>query len=313
MATMTPEDDAAAQKAIELRSEDKREDAVGILLPLTQKYSENYGMRWYTAGVLSELGRYSEAVGLLKEALCIKPSFTRAAGLLVSMYENLHDYESALQEMKRFMKIKNSKDFRETVMFFLEAQHDNPACASVLEQLRAELAQHDFYREALQAVDDFFADDAEPMTKMVPADRALFMNVLELPHEDKGEDALAILLPLVQKYTDSYTLRWAAAITLWNLGRFREAVDMLNDALRINPSYTRASDLRVLLYRELGAYESAAAEVKRFIRIKDSIVYRASVKLFLDCEEDNPACANVLDDLREEIAKHDFYREALGK
>jgi tetratricopeptide (TPR) repeat protein len=112
---LTPRDDVLCSKAIKLKDRGDFSGARDILLDLVQRYPKNGGLHWFLGHLYWRLGRLDLAVESFAAATKIVPGSERASlGLFHCLWKQGRQVE-ALDEVKRFLALADSEDYREII------------------------------------------------------------------------------------------------------------------------------------------------------------------------------------------------------
>jgi predicted Zn-dependent protease len=99
-------------RAVKLHHAGKTTDAVVILEELARRYRKSAPVAGYLAGLYYEQGRFERAARWFKRATTLAPKSELASlGLFHSLWK-LRDGEKAISEMRRFLRIVDSSEYK---------------------------------------------------------------------------------------------------------------------------------------------------------------------------------------------------------
>jgi predicted Zn-dependent protease len=102
-------------EAVKLKDTGELEAARGLLLELSIKDPRSAAIALMLGDVCGKMSRFDEAIAALRRAVDLAP---KSEGVSLNLFHYLWDLgkkNEALEEVKRFMSVGDSKDYREIV------------------------------------------------------------------------------------------------------------------------------------------------------------------------------------------------------
>ncbi len=109
---ISQEDDLQFKKAIKLRDKGKFQEALNILEKLLPKHPKRPALLVLLADTHWEIGNFESAVDFFRSATAIRPRTEFVSLGLFHCLRDMGKQEEALDEAKRFMAIKDSKEYK---------------------------------------------------------------------------------------------------------------------------------------------------------------------------------------------------------
>ncbi|MCC2684061.1 MAG: hypothetical protein K0R75_960 [Paenibacillaceae bacterium] len=163
------------------------------------------------AGILSEMGNYSESNAILQKILTdIDYSMTECHFYMANNFANMEDYESAEKALTKYLENDPNGQFleeSEEMMELLSYELERPLSVSYIKS-REGLFEHDKARALLE--------------------------------EGKFSEAVRILERLVKKHNDFYAARNNLALAYYYIGQFEKALTTIRDVLSDDPGNLHA-------------------------------------------------------------------------
>lgn len=109
------EDEISIERAMSLRNEDKRKEALEILIPLAQKYKNSSVLNGLIGMNYSELENHELSAFYFKKTTRLNPNSELASlGLFHSLWD-LSKYKDAFKEMDNFLSKNKAKLYKVTL------------------------------------------------------------------------------------------------------------------------------------------------------------------------------------------------------
>jgi tetratricopeptide (TPR) repeat protein len=139
---ISPGDQLIIDAFFELKEQEEHELALRVLLPLKDKYPQNYAILFLLGATQYELKNYDQAIVHLKEALKIKPTHMLASLTLIHSLAPQNKWQVALAELRRFLSGKSEK--REEHILLLKELMEGKENFSTSEKAAIEKLGEDF-------------------------------------------------------------------------------------------------------------------------------------------------------------------------
>lgn len=179
------------------------------------------------AGILSEMGNYSESNEILQKILTdIDHTMTECHFYMANNFANMEDYEAAEKALVQYLENDPNGQFldeSEEMMEMLSYELDRPMSVSRIKS-REGLFEHDKARALLE--------------------------------EGKFSEAVRVLEKLVRKHPDFLAARNNLALAYYYLGRFDKAMDTIREVLEIDPGNLHALCNLAIFYQHIGDLEN---------------------------------------------------------
>ena len=215
--------------------------------------------------VLNALGRYDEAIAVLKRSLIINPDLDTAHAELGSALLEKGLYEEALSELDQALRLNdnNSKALtnkgrtlfvlsraEEAIQYLRRSAELDPEEASTYITLGAALRETDKLDEALKVLDEGLNLDPENAFGLLTKGQVLHsLNRLE--------EALPAIEQSIQLDAENDSAHAELASILFELKRHDAALLAINEALRLEPKNAFALGTKADILQTLGTFEEA--------------------------------------------------------
>lgn len=190
------------------------------------------------AGILSELGQYSESNEILQNIVDrIEPRMTECYFYMANNYANMEDYEAAERALAHYLEHDRSGQY-------LEEAHE------MIELLSYEL-ERPFKLRTIKSREGLFEHDKARM----------------LLEQGKFTEAAHRLEKLVRKHPDLLAARNNLALAYYYIGEFERSIREIREVLRVDPGNVHALCNLAIFCQHFGDRKDLARLVDRLKRI----------------------------------------------
>ncbi|MEW5978264.1 MAG: tetratricopeptide repeat protein [Acidobacteriota bacterium] len=226
-------------------------EAIRVVEASPEKMASAAGLQGILGSCYGKLGLHQKAIPALEASLRLQPGHPRVYFDLANQYQQIGELRKAHEVLKQVSgKFPESQEVRhESARVWLAL------VAKALKQGESAVA-----REGLEAVD--------PAARTVEEYQLLSANLLQV--EDRNAEAMAFLEKLEATYGQSPRFVFTMGLSRYNLGQYREALDLFQKALRLDAKFHQAMHYSGQCYANLEDYSAAARCQREAIKMNPS-------------------------------------------